>query len=81
MKNWFLSYHLAGFLGLIIYLPLIIYIGYKLLLSFIFKRNLKKNLFNYKLSFHFVFFLTCLFEIIYCFSMFITNRLVYFNIF
>jgi hypothetical protein len=70
------SYEFAGVLGLIAYLPLTLYTLYQILVvSLLHRRHFSIIKFlNYKLSFHLIFFLTSLLEIIYCSSMILTNR-------
>lgn len=81
MTNWkWDSYFLTGFLGVIIYGILFIYSIYEIITSNYLKNNKIKYL-NYKISFHLIFSLCNLFEVIYYFSYMIIHRFILFYLF
>ena len=67
------SYYLTGFLGVLIYGLLFLY-SFQFILSFLFKKKSKVKYFNYKISFHFIFSLCSIFEVIYYSSYMISER-------
>jgi hypothetical protein len=70
---WLRSYHLAGLIGISVYLPLITYVisEIKPIVSI---RDRKNKFFNYKVSFHVIFFIASFSESFYSLSMLILNR-------